>query len=255
MINVKNNGMVDARELHKLLEIKTRFAMWISRVIETCGFEENKEFCSYLGKTISSQGGGRPTQEYDLTVDSAKEACIIGDSKKSSQVRKYLIGLSNQKDNFDLLSHEQVLYLVRLKEVFKYLSNCKESTKLHEKTFVDNSSARNPYAEFHSYRNEVLNLGKTELDTRLKEYCINNHRLVSAKMNQHDKLALLNQYDILRNGVWDYLMASGSNEQSMKLANLVRDMAKVEGISLYRKNEDTLFNKKEDNVEIKQLIK
>lgn len=73
-------------------------------------------------------------------------------------------------------------------------------------------------------------------------------------MNQHDKLALLNQYDILRNGVWDYLMASGNNEQSMKLANLVRDMAKLEGVSLYRKNEDTLFSKKESNIEIKQLM-
>lgn len=113
MINIKENGMVDARELHKLLEIKTRFNDWVSRVVNTCGFDDGKEFYSYLSKTISSQGGGRPTQEYDLTVDSAKEACIVGDSKKSSQVRKYLISLSNQKDNFDLLSHEQILYLVR----------------------------------------------------------------------------------------------------------------------------------------------
>ena len=49
-------------------------------------------------------------------------------------------------------------------------------------------------------------------------------------------------------------MACGNNEQSMKLANLVRDMAKLEGVSLYRKNEDTLFSKKESNIEIKQLM-
>jgi len=257
MINIKDNGLVDSRELHSTLEIKTRFNDWINRVIAVCGFEDGKDFNSFYSKTFSTQGGGRPTKEYDITIDAAKEACIVGESKKSSQVRKYLINLSNQKDSGDLLTHNQVLYLTKLKEVFKYLSNCGDATKLHLDKFVSNSNTYNPFAEFYSYRNNVLNLGKADLDKRLKEYCIENHRLVSAKMNQQDKLALLDKYDILRNGVWDFLMASGVDKQAMKLANLVKDMARIENSPVNRRNEDTLFDKKE-NISIdsvKMLIK
>ena len=250
MINIKENGLVDARELHSQLEIKTRFNDWFSRVAIVCGFEDGKEFYSFQSKSIL--GGGRPTKEYDITIDAAKEACIVGESKKSSEVRKYLIGLSNQKDSGDLLTHDQVLYLTRLKEIFKYLSNCDEATKLHKDKFVANSNSYSPYAEFNGYRNSILNLGKDDLDKRLKDYCIENHRLVSSKMNQQDKLALLDKYDILRNGVWDFLMASGADKQAIKLANLVKDMAKIDNSPVLRKNEDTLFDKK-DNVSINEL--
>ena len=252
MINIKANGFVDARELHSQLEIKTRFATWIERVSLVCGFEDGKELFYRLGKTNSSQGGGRPTKEYDITIDAAKEACIVGESKKSSEVRKYLIGLSNQKDSGDLLTRDQVLYLTGLKEIFKYLSNCDEATKLHKDKFVANSNSYSPYAEFNGYRNSILNLGKDDLDKRLKDYCIENHRLVSSKMNQQDKLALLDKYDILRNGVWDFLMASGADKQAIKLANLVKNMAKIDNSPVLRKNEDTLFDKK-DNVSINEL--
>jgi len=44
MINIKDNGLVDSRELHSTLEIKTRFNDWINRVIAVCGFEDGKEF-------------------------------------------------------------------------------------------------------------------------------------------------------------------------------------------------------------------
>lgn len=245
MINIKENGLVNARELHSTLEIKTRFNDWFNRVATVCGFEDGKEFYSFQSKTFSTQGGGRPTQEYDITIDAAKEACIVGESKKSSEVRKYLISLSNQKDSGDLLTHDQVLYLTKLKEVFKYLSNCSKAKDEHEEKFVSESISFSPYAEFNGYRNSVLNLGKADLDKRLKEYCIENHRLVSAKMNQQDKLALLDKYDVLRNGVWDFLMASGADKQAMKLANLVKDMARIDNSPIYRKNEDTLFDKRD----------
>lgn len=249
MIQIKENGRVDARQLYAKLELKTRFATWIHRVIETCGFEEGKEFFPNLGKT--SEIGGRPTKEYEFTIDSAKEACIVGDSKKSSILRKYLISLSNKVENSDLLSHEQVLYLVKLKEVFKYVSNCKEAEKIHMDKFVKQSHSRNPFVDFHKMRNEILGLGQEEINTRLKLYCSENH-VISKANNKIDKLALINKYEILRNGVWDYLTAS-ENTQSMKLANLVSEMAKLENNTIYRKNEDTLFDKKENDVNIKLL--
>jgi len=52
-------------------------------------------------------------------------------------------------------------------------------------------------------------------------------------------------------------MASGVDKQAMKLANLVKDMARIENSPVNRRNEDTLFDKKEDiSIDsVKMLIK
>lgn len=251
MIEVQNNGFVSARQLHSKLEIKTKFTMWIERAIQVCGLEEGKEFFPFLGKTLSSQGGGRPTQEYDLTIDAAKEVCIIGESKHAGAMRKYLIGLSNQVDTSDLLTHDQVLYLVKLKEVFKYINNCKEATKLHTEKFVSMSDAKNPYAEFHLFRNDILKLGKEEIDERLRLYCAEHFINPKAKTTT-EKLAIIDKFEVLRNGVWDFLMASGS-QQSLKLANLAMNMAKLDHTPIYRNNETNLFQQKQSELNVKQL--
>ncbi len=60
MINVINN-LVDARELHAILESKKDFATWISEKIKQADFKEGEEFTTYKGKT--SKVGGRPRQK------------------------------------------------------------------------------------------------------------------------------------------------------------------------------------------------
>ena len=252
MINLNKDGLVDARQLHTQLEIKTRFNDWFRRAIEICALEEGKEFYSNLSKT-STDKGGRPTTEYSLTIDASKEVCIIGESKHAGAMRKYLIGLSNQVDTSDLLTHDQVLYLVKLKEVFKYINNCKEATKLHTENFVSMSDAKNPYAEFHLFRNDILKLGKEEIDERLRLYCAEHFINPKAKTTT-EKLAIIDKFEVLRNGVWDFLMASGS-QQSLKLANLAMNMAKLDHTPIYRNNETNLFQQKQSEMNIKQLTK
>lgn len=81
---------VSARELHKQLHIGTRFNDWFPRMCEY-GFEEGKEYYSKMSKT--SESGGRPSVDYDISVDMAKQICMIQRTPEGKAVRQYLINL------------------------------------------------------------------------------------------------------------------------------------------------------------------
>ena len=78
--------LVSARELHEFLEIGQDFTSWMKRMIEY-GFEEGKDFTLILVKST----GGRPSQDYALTIEMAKEISMIQRSEKGKQARQYFI--------------------------------------------------------------------------------------------------------------------------------------------------------------------
>ena len=91
LINLNSDTMtVSARELHEKLNIGTRFNDWFPRMCEY-GFTEGTDFYSKMSKT--SENGGRPATDYDITVDMAKEICMIQRTPEGREVRLYLIDL------------------------------------------------------------------------------------------------------------------------------------------------------------------
>lgn len=249
IIEKEGKKFVTLSELYSKLELdKTHYQRFIKEQISQNEYaQEGKDF-SPLG-AISS--GGRPKADYLLSNEFAKDIILRSKSKVGKKFRDWLISLEKQKDSGDLLTHEQIIYLVQLKEVFKYLSNCKEAQQKHLEKFVKESDLKNPYAEFYTYRNQILGLGKKEIDNRIKAYWAENSIAIKAK-TQADKLALLDKYEILRNGIWDFLECHNS-EQSLKLANLAMQMARTENLPVLKKNEDTLFSSKEENNDFKKL--
>ena len=81
---------VSARDLHEQLHIKTAFKDWFPRMCEY-GFEEGKDFCSKMSETSSK--GGRPSKDADITIDMAKQICMIQRSPEGKQIRQYFIDL------------------------------------------------------------------------------------------------------------------------------------------------------------------
>lgn len=81
---------VSARDLHEGLEIGTRFNDWFPRMCEY-GFIEGKDFYSKMSKT--SEQGGRPSVEYEISVDMAKQICMIQRTDKGRQYRQYFLDL------------------------------------------------------------------------------------------------------------------------------------------------------------------
>ena len=82
---------VDGRALHTFLEVQTEFRAWIVRRIEEYGFEEDKDFRSFLIETSKDSSGGRPSKEYALTLDMAKELAMVERNEKGRQARRYFI--------------------------------------------------------------------------------------------------------------------------------------------------------------------
>lgn len=81
---------VSARELHERLNIGTRFNDWFARMCEY-GFAEGVDFYSKMSKTDGT--GGRPGTDYDISLDMAKQICMIQRTPEGKRCRQYLIDL------------------------------------------------------------------------------------------------------------------------------------------------------------------
>lgn len=78
---------VSARELHEALGIETRYNDWFKRMCEY-GFNEGSDFYSKMSKTNE---GGRPATDARITIDMAKEICMIQRNEKGKMFRQYFI--------------------------------------------------------------------------------------------------------------------------------------------------------------------
>ena len=81
--------VVSARELHKFLEVETRFNDWFPRMCEY-GFTEGEDFYSFLSKNPAR---GRPSQDAAVSIDMAKEICMIQRNEKGKIARQYFLAL------------------------------------------------------------------------------------------------------------------------------------------------------------------
>ena len=89
IMNDNDRQLVNARDLWVFLESKRDFPTWFKDKLERYEFIEGEGFTTISGKT--SEMGGRPTKEYLLTLDMAKELCMLDDSEMGKSYRRYFI--------------------------------------------------------------------------------------------------------------------------------------------------------------------
>lgn len=83
---------VSARDLHEGLEIGTKFATWFPRMTEY-GFAENVDYKTCYPNLGSENHGGQNMVDYQISVDMAKQICMIQRSEKGRQYRQYFLDL------------------------------------------------------------------------------------------------------------------------------------------------------------------
>lgn len=91
LIPINYNGeepTVSARDLHRGLEIKSKYADWFKNM-SAYGFTENIDYFT-ISKNL--ENGGR-TIEHEISVDMAKQICMIQRSEKGRQYRQYFLDL------------------------------------------------------------------------------------------------------------------------------------------------------------------
>ena len=74
------------------LEIGTKFATWFPRMAEY-GFSENVDYKTCYPNLGSENHGGQNMVDYQITVDMAKQICMIQRSEKGRQYRQYFLDL------------------------------------------------------------------------------------------------------------------------------------------------------------------
>jgi len=89
-INEEEVNAVDARNLHKFLNVKEKFNEWAKRYLSDdseYGFVINSDFC----RSTCLATNGRKMETYLLTIDTAKELSMISKTEKGRLARKYFI--------------------------------------------------------------------------------------------------------------------------------------------------------------------
>lgn len=85
--------LISARELYYFLEVKRDFSTWIKGRIKKFSFLENEDFQQiYLAPQNGGVShGGHNKIDYIITLDMAKELCMIENNVKGREARKYFI--------------------------------------------------------------------------------------------------------------------------------------------------------------------
>ena len=77
---------VSGRELHAALKVETPYKKWFDRMTEY-GFTEGEDFWTNLSEST----GGRPSTDHQLTIDMAKELCMIQRTEIGKRCREYFL--------------------------------------------------------------------------------------------------------------------------------------------------------------------
>ena len=111
------------RDLHEALEVKTPYTQWFDRMSEY-GFTENVDFTTF-SQNCEKPLGGRPSTDHQLTIDMAKEICMIQRSEKGKQFRQYFIEVEKRWNTPEAVMARALQFankqLDKIKEVNKQL--------------------------------------------------------------------------------------------------------------------------------------
>ena len=121
------------RELHEFLGVTTRYNDWFPRMVEY-GFTEGKDFNLLKNEQVRFEGNREVTRElidHLLTIDMAKEICMIQRTEVGKQARQYFIQVEK-----DYNSPEKIMArALRIAE--KELSTLRLETKVQAQQIAE----------------------------------------------------------------------------------------------------------------------
>lgn len=86
---------VSARELHEFLEVKTAYKDWFPRMREY-GFAKGRDFNPLKNEQVRFEGNRevkRTVDDAEITIDMAKELCMLQRNERGNQARQYFLQL------------------------------------------------------------------------------------------------------------------------------------------------------------------
>lgn len=106
-VNYDNDRItLSARELHKFLGVTERFGNWFERMNQY-GFQESVD---YLGRKVFNTQAHQELQDYEITLDMAKEIAMIQRSDKGKEVRQYFLELERRWNSPEAVMNRALEY-------------------------------------------------------------------------------------------------------------------------------------------------
>lgn len=107
---------VSGRELHDFLEVTTRYNDWFNRMTEY-GFTEGEDYYSFLSNR-SDGLAGKPRTDHQLTIQMAKELCMIQRNERGKQARQYFLAIEAQWNSPEAVMRRAVLIAQKQNDQF-----------------------------------------------------------------------------------------------------------------------------------------
>ena len=150
---------VSARELHEFLGIETRYNDWFPRMCEY-GFSEGTDFNLLKNEQVRQEGNrmvSRTVDDAQLTIDMAKELCMIQRSEKGRQARQYFIQLEK-----DWNSPEKVM--ARALQIADRKIRCLQDENAQQKQLLAEFSPKASYYDVVLQTKDTLSISKIAKD-------------------------------------------------------------------------------------------
>lgn len=91
VLNEQETKAVNARELWSALGVKDKFADWIKAQIVRAKLVDGLDYCFASGGTEAKGRGGHNKIDYLLSINAAKELCMLSNCEKGKQIRQYFL--------------------------------------------------------------------------------------------------------------------------------------------------------------------
>ena len=157
---------VSARDLYEFLEATERFNSWFERMTQY-GLVENTDYTTVKKLTEVPNNGGiqiRELDDYQLTIDTAKQIAMLQRNEKGTQARKYFIQVENAWNSPERVMARALTIANKTIETLKI-----ENSEMKPKAdYFDNLVERNLLTNFRDTAKE-LGLRQTDLINNLIE--------------------------------------------------------------------------------------
>ena len=258
MLTINENGRILGKEIHRAIESKTKqYNIWINRAIKDADVKEGIDFHTILYEST----GGRPSTDYEFTLTAAKEICLLERNEKGKKIRQWLIGLSEQKENLELITVKEAAFAIKVINCLKYIDNQKDAYSMHQKQYfatkVDVMDKKYIYSEFALYRAKITGWDKKSVDNAIDVYLTDHSGHNKSKLDKQSmsvKLSVMDIGEAIRVAVLDILYSKQTDSNLAKnFSVLCKNLAKEMEVTAERENKTNLFKEKE-NIENIRMI-
>lgn len=217
-----NNNYINGRTLHEQLEVNMKFADWIKQQLDDLDAEKEKEYFLTNGKT-SNTNGGRPSLDYLVTIEIAKEISMVAGAKGGKTGKKL-------KEN-SKLARKYFIYIEKAFEGRVEWNKDREDTLIKCKTLK---------GALIKYKNKIINTipNFAHNNQFIAEFCLLNEVIIGMSANEYRK----------RKGyAKDYPIRNSFTEKELECVHILEqydaDLIEVQNEFNYEKRREFLTKK------------